>query len=271
MSGTGEKRAVTVPKLMDKKRNGEKIAALTAYDYTMAILLDQAGLDLILVGDSGAMVFGGHDTTLPLTMSEALYHCKAVRRGVKHALLVADMPFLSFQVSVPQAVKNAGRFFKFAGVDAVKIEGGSPMVRTVRQIVSAGMPVMGHLGLTPQSIRRLGGYGLQAKTKHSAENLLEDALKLQDAGVFSIVLEKIPADVARHVSEKLVIPTIGIGAGRFCDGQILVTHDILGLYEKFRPSFARRYAELAGDIKNACRNYVDDVKKADFPNEDESF
>ncbi|MBN1999042.1 3-methyl-2-oxobutanoate hydroxymethyltransferase [candidate division KSB1 bacterium] len=271
MSKTGDLKSLTVPRVLEKKRNGEKIAALTAYDYTFACLLDQAGMDIILVGDSGAMVFAGHDTTLPLTMSEALYHCKAVRRGVKHALLVADMPFMSFQVSVEQAVKNAGRFFKQAGADAVKIEGGDNMTSTVRKIVDAGMPVMGHLGLTPQSIRRFGGYGLQAKTKESAEKLLNDALKLQEAGAFSIVLEKIPVDVARIVTEKLSIPTIGIGAGPFCDGQILVTHDVLGLYEKFRPVFARRYADLAVDIKNACQSYIRDVKSADFPNKKESF
>ena len=264
-------KSITVPKIAEMKQRGEKIVALTAYDYLLASLLDQAGIDIILVGDSGAMVFSGRQSTLPLTMDEAIYHCKAVRRGVSHALLVADMPFLSYQVRPTEAVRNAGRFFKEAEVEAVKIEGGTSMVRTVERIVEAGMPVMGHLGLTPQSINKFGGYEVQGRSKEDAQQLINDAIALESAGVFAIVLEKIPYALARAVSEKLTIPTIGIGAGPFCDGQILVTHDMLGLFEKFRPKFVRRYLEAADLIKQACGKYSDDVRKGSFPNMEESF
>ncbi len=264
-------KPITVPKLVDMKQRGEKIVALTAYDYLFASLLDQAGIDVILVGDSGAMVFSGRQNTLPLTMDEAIYHCKAVRRGVSRALLVADMPFLSYQVRPTDAVRNAGRFFKEAEVEAVKIEGGAPMLRTVEHIVEAGMPVMGHLGLTPQSINKFGGYEVQGKSHEEAQRLITDAVDLQAAGAFAIVLEKIPHALARTISEKLTIPTIGIGAGPFCDGQILVTHDMLGLYEKFRPKFVRRYLEGASLIKQACGKYCEDVRKGSFPNMEESF
>jgi len=253
------------------KQRGEKIVALTAYDYLLASLLDQAGVDVVLVGDSGAMVFSGRQSTLPLTMNEAMYHCKAVRRGISHALLVADMPFLSYQVRPIEAVKNAGRFFKEAEVEAVKIEGGTSMVGAVEHIVEAGMPVMGHLGLTPQSINKFGGYEVRGKGKEEAQQLVNDAVALESAGAFAIVLEKIPADLARAITEKLKIPTIGIGAGPFCDGQILVTHDMLGLYEKFRPQFVRRYLEGATLIKQACGQYCEDVRQGSFPNIEESF
>ena len=220
-------KKITVPYIQTMKDNGEKISALTAYEFLFATLLDQAGLDIILVGDSGSMVFNGNETTLPLTMDEAIYHCKAVRRGVSHALFVADMPFLSYQVNTDQAMLNAGRFFKEVQVDAVKLEGGEPVLETVHKIVQAGMPVMGHLGLTPQSIRQFGGYGVRAKNADAAEQLIKDAIGLEQAGAFAMVLEKIPAALAKEVSEILTIPTIGIGAGAGCDGQILVTQDML--------------------------------------------
>jgi len=264
-------KKVTVPTLLEMKRTGEKIAALTAYDYLLASLLDEAGIDIILVGDSGAMVFAGYETTLPITMEEMLYHTRAVVRGVKRALVVADMPFLSFQISPEEALRNAGRFLKEGGAEGVKIEGGRGMAETVRRITSVGIPVMGHLGLTPQSIHQFGGYPVRATEKSEAEGLVEDALALQEAGVFSIVLEKIPAGLAREVTHRLRVPTIGIGAGKDCDGQILVTHDMLGLFEKFKPKFVRRYAELGRDIRKACAKYAEDVKAKRFPDAEESF
>ena len=266
-----EPSKITVPHVVKMKDDGQKIVALTAYDYSMAALLDEAGVDLILVGDSGAMVFAGHDTTLPLTVDEAVYHCKAVRRGVKRALLVGDMPFLSYQVSPEEALTNAGRFFKEAGVDAVKIEGGSPVCATVKRMVEAGMPVMGHLGLTPQSIRRLGGYSVQARSEENARQLAHDAAALEEAGAFSLVLEKIPSPLGEKVSRSLRIPTIGIGAGPHCDGQILVSYDMLGLFERFHPRFVRRYAELAVTVKEACAAYARDVREGGFPSDKESF
>jgi len=252
-------KKITAPIITQMKENNEKISALTAYDFLMAMFLDEAGLDLILVGDSGAMVFSGYDTTIPITMDELIYHTCAVSRGVKRALLVADMPFLSYQISPEDALRNAGRFIKEGHAEAVKLEGGEPMAETVSRIVNAGIPVMGHLGLTPQSINKFGGYKVQARTKDAVEKIISDALILEQAGVFSIVLEKIPAKVAKTVTEKLKIPTVGIGAGSGCDGQILVTHDMLGLFEEFRPKFVRLYAELGLEIREACARYVEDV------------
>jgi len=262
---------LTAPGLMAMKREGRKIAALTAYDYLFASLLDRAGIDVILVGDSAAMVSAGRETTLPLTMPEAIYHCRMVRRGVQRALLVADMPFLSFQVSVEQAVQNAGRFFKRAEVDAVKVEGGRVIAPAVRAIVEAGMPVMGHLGLTPQAIKRIGSYAVRARDSVEAEALLQDALALQEAGVFAVVLEKIPAALANRVTRELKVPTIGIGAGPDCDGQILVTYDLLGLFTEFKPKFVRPYAQLAEEVTKACTAYAADVREGRFPSADESF
>jgi 3-methyl-2-oxobutanoate hydroxymethyltransferase len=253
------------------KAQGEKIAALTAYDYLMALFLDDAGIDLILVGDSGAMVFSGYESTIPITVDEMIYHTKAASRGIKRALLVADMPFLSFQISPEEALRNAGRFIKEGGAEAVKVEGGEPMAETVRRIVNAGIPVMGHLGLTPQSINRFGGYKVQARTEPEVDKLISDAIALEQAGVFSIVLEKIPATAAKKVTETVTVPTIGIGAGPHCDGQILVTHDILGLFEKFRPRFVRVYAELGREIREACARYTEDVKLIKFPGPEESY
>jgi 3-methyl-2-oxobutanoate hydroxymethyltransferase len=261
---------MTAPKIMAMKGR-EKIVALTAYDCTMALLLDASGVDLVLVGDSAAMVFSGESNTLPFTMEEALYHCRAVRRGVRQALLTADMPFLSYQINADQAMLNAGRFFKEAQIDAVKVEGGAVIAETVRRLVNAGMPVMGHLGLTPQSIRRFGGYKLQAADAAGAEHLLQDALALQEAGAFCLVLEKIPAEIARKTTAALTIPTIGIGAGPWCDGQILVTQDLLGLYEQFQPKFVRRYGELGKAVREACGHYAQDVRSGAFPSLEESF
>lgn len=266
-----EIKKITVPIILKMKNQDEKIAALTAYDYLMALFLDDAGIDLILVGDSGAMVFSGYDSTIPITVDEMLYHTKAASRGVKRALLVADMPFLSFQVSPEEALRNAGRFIKEGGAEAVKMEGGEPIAETVNRVVNAGIPVMGHLGLTPQSINRFGGYKVQARTEQEIERLISDARALEQAGVFSIVLEKIPAIAAKKVTEKVSVPTIGIGAGPHCDGQILVTHDILGLFEKFRPKFVRVYAEMGREIREACARYSEDVKIGNFPSFEESY
>ena len=271
MSATLERKKITVPTLIAMKQRNEKIAALTAYDFLMAGLLDEAGVEVILVGDSVAMVFAGHETTLPITLEEIIYHTRAVRRGLQNALLVADMPFLSYQVSPEQAVLNAGRLLKEGGAEAVKLEGGSVMAETIRRIVQVGIPVMGHLGLTPQSINAFGGYALQASQEESAKVLLEEALQLQEAGVFALVLEKIPATVAAEVTRALRIPTIGIGAGPECDGQILVTHDLLGLFEKFKPKFVRRYAEVGRIMREAFAAYREEVKAGAFPAEQESY
>jgi 3-methyl-2-oxobutanoate hydroxymethyltransferase len=265
------KNKITVPKILQMKKDDEKIAALTAYDFLFAQILDMSNIDIVLVGDSASMVFSGQNNTLPYTMDEAIYHCKAVNRGLKRALLVGDMPFLSFQVSIEDTMKNAGRFFKEAEVDAVKVEGGVVMAPTIDRLVQSGMPVMGHIGLQPQSIRRYGSYAVQARSEVDATKLLKDALAIQQAGAFAVVIEKIPYKLAQKVTNQLAIPTIGIGAGPYCDGQILVTHDLLGLFEKFKPSFVRRYANLADDIGKACSNYGKDVKSGSFPNIDESF
>lgn len=262
---------MTIHTLVSMKQRGEKISALTAYDALMAMLLDNAGIDFILVGDSCATVVQGESSTLPMTMSHSLYHSKIVRKGVKRALLVADMPFLSYQESPPKAIRNAGRLFQEAGVDAVKIEGGEEMAETIKRIVLAGMPVMGHLGLTPQSVKQFGGYKLQATTREAADKLIEDARVLQEIGAFAVVLEKIPQTLARQVTQHLDIPTIGIGAGPHCDGQILVSHDILGLFQAFQPKFVRRYADLATEMSQAFASYIKDVKAGNFPAPDESY
>ncbi|HEC31623.1 MAG TPA: 3-methyl-2-oxobutanoate hydroxymethyltransferase [Deltaproteobacteria bacterium] len=262
---------VTVPEIMAMKKRGEKIACLTAYDYLMATLLDRAGVDLILVGDSVGMVVAGYKTTIPVTMDAIIYHTQAVARGIRRALLVTDMPFLSFQVSIEKTVENAGRCLKEGGAEAVKLEGGAPMAETIRRLVDLGIPVMGHLGLTPQSINKFGGYRLRAKDKDEAKRLLTDAKILQEAGVFSIVLEKVPAALAKKVTENVQVPTIGIGAGPDCDGQILVTHDMLGLFEEFKPKFVRRYVELGKAMRSAFEQYVADVKESKFPSLQESY
>jgi len=265
------KDKITVPRLREMKIKGEKIVCLTAYDWIMASLLDAAGIELILVGDSGAMVFEGHKTTLPITIDQMIYHTQAVSRGVQRALLIADMPFLSFQVNPDHALQNAGRFLKEAGAEGVKIEGGEPMAETVRKLTGVGIPVMGHLGLTPQSMYSFGGYVLRGEEKREAKKLKQDAKILEEAGVFSIVLEKIPASLAREITVSVSVPTIGIGAGPHCDGQILVTHDMLGLFETFKPKFVRQYAELAKTIRKAAEKYKNDVKKKKYPSMEESY
>lgn len=271
MSVSKKIKRKTVPAIIEMKQRGEPIAMLTAYDALMARILDESGIDIILVGDSGGMVMGGHENTLAVTMEEMLFYARSVRRGVNRALLVADMPFLTFQVSVDETVKNAGRFLQEAGVEAVKLEGGKHMQKTVQRLVDVGIPVMGHIGLTPQSLHQFGGYGLRGRDNKIAGELFEDAKALQDAGAFSIVLEKIPSALAKEISAQLDIPTIGIGAGSHCDGQVLVSHDMLGLYEKFKPKFVRRYAELGKTMMEAFINYIEDVKEKKFPAEDESY
>lgn len=262
---------VRVTTLTAMKNKGEKITALTAYDYTFAYLLDESGIDVILVGDSCGNVCAGYETTLPVTMEEVLYHVKAVRRGVKRALLVADMPFMSYQESVEQAVHNAGRFMKEGGAEAVKLEGGAHLCATVKRLVEVGIPVMGHLGFTPQSVHEFGGYGVRGADEREAERLKSDALALEAAGAFAIVLEKVPASLAAQISQSLKIPTIGIGAGVHCDGQILVLYDMLGLYDKVKFKFVRRYANLAGEIRTAVQKYIEDIKQRNFPSEQESY
>lgn len=271
MSKTIEQKKVTVPDIMRMKAQGEKIVSLTAYDHLMAHLLDNAGIDIILVGDSAGMVVAGYDSTIPVTMDMMIYHVAAVRRGTTRALLVADMPYLSYQTGWENAVKNAGRFLQEGGAEAVKIEGGEEIADTVQKLTGLGIPVMGHLGLTPQSINHFGSYRVVGSEKKERDKIISDARVLQEAGVFSLVLEKIPAQVAAEITGLLKIPTIGIGAGNKCDGQVLVTHDMLGMFEKFQPKFVRRYAELAETMRQAFQHYVKDVKSGQFPSKDESY
>lgn len=262
---------VTVPDLLEMKAKGEKITMLTAYDYITAAAIDEAGIDIILVGDSLGMVVLGYDNTLAVTMEDMLHHTRPVARAARRAMVVGDMPFMSFQVSAEEAMRNAGRFVQEAGAEAVKLEGGEEVAETTRRIVDMGVPVMGHLGLTPQSVHQLGGFKLQAKTIEEAKKLIKDARILEEAGCFSIVLEKVPAQVAKIVTESVSIPTIGIGAGVFCDGQVLVTPDLLGLYEKFVPKFVKQYVRLGPTIKTAFRDYVKEVREGKFPAEEHSF
>lgn len=264
-------RVVTTKTVMTMKRAGEKIAMLTAYDFLTARYLDQVGIDVILVGDSLGNVIQGHETTLPVTLDDMIYHAKAVKRAVKNALIVVDLPFMSYQNSVEEAVRNCGRIMKEVGVGAVKLEGGEYVAEIVRHLVKIGIPVMGHLGLTPQAINRFGTYEVRAQDKPEAAQLMRDAKILSDAGVFAIVLEKIPAPLARKVSASIPVPTIGIGAGPHCDGQVLVVHDMLGLTEEFKPRFVRRYAEMADTMRGAFRRYIGDVKSKQFPTMKESY
>jgi 3-methyl-2-oxobutanoate hydroxymethyltransferase len=265
------RKKITVPGLIKMKQRGQRIAMLTAYDYPTARLADEAGVDIILVGDTLSMVILGYETTLPVTMEEMLCHVKAVQRAKPVALLIADMPFMSFQVSIPDAIRNAGRMLKEGGAEAVKIEGGKCMVETVKALTESKMPVMGHIGLTPQAIRRFGGYKVQGRTEAGRASILEDALALEEAGCFSLVLEGIPWRLAETITEKLRIPTIGIGGGPHCDGQVLVCHDLLGLYEGYVPRFVRKYADLKTVILKAFSDYVADVKSGGFPSLDESY
>jgi 3-methyl-2-oxobutanoate hydroxymethyltransferase len=259
------RKKVTTLSLRQKKASGELITMLTAYDYPTALAEDQAGLDIILVGDSLGMVVLGYQNTLPVTMDEMLHHCRAVARGARAALLIGDMPFMSYQVSTEQAVRNAGRFLQEGGMDAVKLEGGRERADAVRAIVGAGIPVMGHLGLTPQSVHQLGGFRPQGRTAEAARRLLEDALLLEEAGCFSLVLESVPARLGELVSKRLAIPTIGIGAGPGCDGQVLVTHDLLGLFDRFTPKFVKKYADFHGEMQRAFGEYIADVQNRSFP------
>jgi 3-methyl-2-oxobutanoate hydroxymethyltransferase len=258
-------RQVRVRDLKEKKHRGEKIAMLTVYDASMARLLERAGIDVFLVGDSLGMVIQGHDTTLPVTLEASLHHTQAVKRGTKRALLVADMPFLTYQVSVAEAVRNAGQLIQQGGAAAVKLEGGRPVVEVVERLVEAGIPVMGHLGLLPQHVHELSGFRMQAREQHEAERLIEDARMLEQAGAFAIVLESIPAELAKTVTGQLSIPTIGIGAGPHCDGQVLVSYDAFGLNDESVPPFVKRYAQLGELMVEAARDYARDVRQGTFP------
>ncbi len=262
---------ITTQTVVEMKQKGEKISMLTAYDFTMARILDTAGIDVLLVGDSASNVMAGNQTTVPITLDHMIYHTQCVVRGVDRALVIADMPFMSYQVTPKEALTNAGRLMKEAGAHAVKLEGGAAITETVKKIVDAGIPVMGHLGLTPQSIYQFGTYQVRAKEEAEAEKLLEDAHKLQEAGAFALVLEKIPSGLAAKVTHSLSIPTIGIGAGNACDGQVLVVHDMLGMNKNFSPRFLRRYADLESIMSEAVKQYISDVKSLDFPNEKEQY
>lgn len=262
-------KKITTQSLIAMKQRGEKISMLTAYDYTTARILDEAGIDVLLVGDSAANVMAGYETTVPMTVEEMIVYASSVVRGTSHALVICDMPFGSYTNPV-QAVENAVKIMQRTGCDALKLEGGSEISDSVRHIVEMGIPVMGHLGLTPQSIHKFGGYGLRAKEEKEAEKLLSDAMLLEDIGCFGIVLEKIPATLATTVSERISIPTIGIGGG-MCDGQVLVVDDMLGKNDGFRPKFLRTYANLHQTIKDAVKNYIHDVKNCTFPNKQESY
>lgn len=270
-TGTPGPRVVTTKTVLTMKKTGEKIAMLTGYDFLLARYLDQVGIDVILVGDSLGNVVQGYETTLPVTVDDMIYHAKAVKRAVKNALIVVDMPFMSYQTSIDDAIRNCGRVMKEVGVGAVKLEGGAYIADIVRHLVKIGIPVMGHLGLTPQAINRWGTYEVRAQDKEEAAELLRDAKVLADAGVFAIVLEKIPTALAKKVTETVSVPTIGIGAGPHCDGQVLVVYDMLGLTEEFRPRFVRRYAELAETMRGAFRQYISDVKSEKFPLMKESY
>jgi 3-methyl-2-oxobutanoate hydroxymethyltransferase len=262
---------VTIHTLRAMKERGERIAMLTAYDATFARLLDESGADILLVGDSLGMVIQGHETTLPVTLDEIIYHCRAVARGTRRAQVVGDMPFMTYQASLEQGLANAGRMMKEGGCSAIKLEGGAQHVELVRRLVGAGIPVMGHIGLTPQSFHQMGGFKVQGREPGGRKRLLDDARALQDAGAYAIVLEGIPAEIAAEITAELIIPTIGIGAGAGCDGQVLVCYDLLGMDDSFKPKFVRRYEQLSVRIRTAVQAYVDDVRSGAFPSEAESF
>ncbi|HEY4181649.1 MAG TPA: 3-methyl-2-oxobutanoate hydroxymethyltransferase [Kofleriaceae bacterium] len=264
-------RRVTIQTLRQMKERGERIAMLTAYDATFARLLEEAGADVLLVGDSLGMVIQGHETTLPVTLDEIAYHCRAVARGARRAHVVGDLPFMSYQASIEQGLMSAGKLMKEGGCHSVKLEGGAVHAELVSRMVSAGIPVMGHIGLTPQSFHQLGGFKVQGRDAGGRQRLLDDAIKLEEAGAYAIVLEAIPADIAREITAALSIPTIGIGAGVGCDGQVLVSYDALGMDETFKPRFVRRYATLGQTIKDAISHYVEDVRGGQFPSDAESF
>lgn len=271
MSIEGSLKKVTTQTVRDAKVTGTRLTMLTAYDFTMARLLDRAGIDILLVGDSLGMVIAGYETTLPVTVDQMIYHSGAVVRGTSRAMVITDLPFMSYQVTAEEALVNAGRIMKESGVSGVKLEGGKAVAATINKIVSAGIPVMGHLGLTPQSIHQFGSYKVRAKEKTEAEQLIFDARALEAAGCFALVLEKVPAQVAAQVTASLSIPTIGIGAGPSCDGQVLVSYDMLGLFTEFKPRFARRYDDLGSRIIDAAKQYGDDVRNKKFPSAEESY
>ena len=266
-----EYKRVTTKSVVEMKANGEKISMLTAYDYTFAKLLDSAGIDVLLVGDSASNVMAGHETTLPITLDQMIYHASSVIRGVTRALVVVDLPFGTYQSDPKKALRSATRIMKESGAHAIKLEGGKEEAESIRRIVNAGIPVMGHLGLTPQSIHQFGGFGLRAKEQAEAQKLKEDAKLLEQLGCFAIVLEKIPAALAEEVAKSVRIPIIGIGAGNGVDGQVLVMHDMLGMSNEFHPKFLRKYSNLQEVINEAVTHYIADVKSVDFPNENESY
>jgi len=267
----GDYKKITTNSLQEMKQNGEKISMLTAYDYTLAKIVDSADIDIILVGDSASNVMAGHETTLPITLNEMIYHAASVVRATNRCLVVVDMPFGSYQGNSKEALSNAIRIMKESGGHSVKLEGGSEIIESVERILTAGIPVMGHLGLTPQSIYKFGTYTVRAKEEEEAEKLIEDAKLLEKTGCFAIVLEKVPAKLGKRVSESVSIPIIGIGAGANVDGQVLVLHDMLGMNHEFNPRFLRRYLNLYDDITGAVQNYISDVKSENFPNDKEQY
>ena len=264
-------KRITTATFLEKKQRGEKITVLTAYDYLTAKIVDSAGVDAILVGDSLGMVALGYPSTVPVTMDEMIHHTKAVVRGRERAMVIFDMPFLSYQTGIRDAILNAGRALKETGCDAVKLEGGVEQAETIRALVDAGIPVMGHIGLQPQSVNVYGGYKLRGKSEEERKKLLEDAKAVEEAGAFAVVLEKIPSDLAKEITESLSIPTIGIGAGKFCDGQVLVFHDMVGLFEDFKPKFVKRYAELGKEARRAVEEFIKEVKNGEFPSDEHSY
>jgi 3-methyl-2-oxobutanoate hydroxymethyltransferase len=266
-----DQKKITPVDLQVLKNEGKKFSMLTAYDYPMALLEDRAGIEVILVGDSLGMTVLGYPNTVPVTMDEMIHHTKAVTRGAKYALILGDMPFMSFNMSEREAILNAGRFLKEGGADAVKLEGGASVKETVRSIVKAGIPVMGHIGLTPQTASMLGGFKVQGKDAQAAQRIIDDALLLEDAGAFSVLLEAIPAPIAKRITERLKAPTIGIGAGLHCDGQVLVVHDLLGLFDRFTPKFAKRYINLSELILKSFQDYREEVLRGAFPADQHSF
>ena len=271
MSSAAEIKRITTHTLQKMKSSGKKISMLTAYDFSFAKIFDDAGIDVLLVGDSASNVMAGHETTLPITLEHMIYHASSVIRGAKRCLVVVDLPFGSYQSNSDIALASAIRIMKETGAHAIKLEGGAEVLDSVKRIISAGVPVMAHLGLTPQSIYKFGTYTVRAKEQAEADKLKKDALLLQEAGCFAVVLEKIPSQLAREVSESLLIPTIGIGAGRFCDGQVLVMHDMLGINTEFKPRFLRQYLNLYEQISGAVTHYIADVKSGGFPTESESY
>ena len=271
MSVEGKNRIITTQRLLEMKSKGEKIAMLTAYDFTSARIVDEAGIDIILVGDSAANVMAGHETTLPITLDQMIYHAQSVVRAVKNPMVVVDMPFGTYQGDSKQAVSSAIRIMKESEADALKVEGGKEEIESIKRILSTGIPVMGHLGLTPQSIHKFGTYSVRAREEEEANKLLADALSLEEAGCFAIVLEKIPAELGTKVAASVKIPVIGIGAGGGVDGQVLVMHDMLGLNKEFSPRFLRRYHDLRSEMLKAFRNYISDVRSGDFPNDQEQY